>query len=82
VQAALSLWYGGWSTQPGHFLCNGPRRSAIVPLTNFIKNFNFSVLSLRAAGKMSSGYPNEVDTSLVKSQLIYWQQEIKLLHLN
>ncbi len=55
---------------------------AIVPLTNFIKNFNFSVLSLRAAGKMSGGSPDEVDTSLVKSQLIYWQQEIQLLHLN
>ncbi len=30
----------------------------------------FSVLSLRAADKKSSGSPNEVDTSLVNSQLI------------
>jgi hypothetical protein len=42
----------------------------------------FSVLSLRVADKKSSGFPNEVDISLVNSQLIYFQHEIQLLHAN
>jgi len=33
-----------------------------------------SVLSLRAADKQSIGSPNELDTSLVNSQLIYFWQ--------
>jgi hypothetical protein len=42
-------------------------------LTNFVKTINFSVLSLRAANKSLAAPQNEVDTSLVKSQLIYFQ---------
>jgi hypothetical protein len=35
-----------------------------------------------AANNMSSGYANEVDTSLVKSQLIYFVPRKSLLHNN
>ncbi len=41
-----------------------------------------STVRVRAAKKKSGSSPNEVDTSLVNSQLIYFQQEIELLHLN
>jgi len=44
-----------------------------VTSSNFIEDCNFfSVLSLRAGDKKSDSPQNEVDTSLVKSQLIYF----------
>jgi len=41
-----------------------------------------SALSLRAANKKSGSSPNEVDTSFVKSQLIYFHTKEQLLHIN
>jgi hypothetical protein len=75
--AALYLLYSDWYTQPGplSLYCNGPQRSrnCYSTLTNFVKNFNFSVLSIRLADKESGDPPNEVDTSSAKLHLIYWQ---------
>ncbi len=55
--------------------------TSFVTFLDFVSNSlvakPFSILSLRAADKQSSDSPNELDTSLVNSQLIYFWQEIQ-----
>ncbi len=46
----------------------------IVTLTNLIKGFSFCN-EFKSGRQKSGGSPNEVDMSLVKSQLIYFQKE-------
>jgi len=55
----------------------------MVTSINLIEDFYlFLCTEFKSSWLKSGGSPNEVDTSLVKSQLIYFQQEIQILHLN
>ncbi len=52
-----------------------------VTSTNLIKGFGFCS-EFKSGRQKSGGSPNEVDMSLVKSELIYFHKERRWLHIN
>jgi hypothetical protein len=52
-----------------------------VTSTDYVEGFSFCT-EFKSGSQKSGSSLNEVDTSLVKSQLIYFLTEKRLLHIN
>ncbi len=72
---AIGFNFGNVTSEVVAFIALARTRTFSQVLTNFIKNFNFICTEFKSGQQKYGSSPNEVDTLLVNSQLIYFQTE-------